>query len=190
MNNVSLGFAICGSFCTISSALQEIKTLKTIVKDIYPIISPIVATENTRFTNSEALKKELEEITGHKPIETITEAEPIGPKKPFDLLVVCPCTGNTLAKIANGITDTSVTMAVKAHIRNNKPVVIAVATNDALGASAKNIGSLLYMKNFYFVPLKQDDPIKKERSIVADFNMLIPTIEAATKQRQLTPIIK
>jgi dipicolinate synthase subunit B len=133
---------------------------------------------------------EVEEISGHKPILSIVEAEPIGPKKMFDILVVCPCTGNTLAKLNYGITDTSVTMAVKAHVRNNRPIVIAVATNDALSASAKNIGALLNRKNYYFVPFSQDDPLTKERSAIADFNLLEPTIISALDLRQYTPIIK
>ena len=166
LKNVKIGFAICGSFCTIAEALKRMRFLADKGYDVYPILSPIVAGENTRFTKAEDLLSEVEEICGHKPILSIVEAEPIGPKKMFDILVVCPCTGNTLAKLNYGITDTSVTMAVKAHVRNNRPIVIAVATNDALSASAKNIGALLNRKNYYFVPFSQDAPQAKPNSLV------------------------
>lgn len=190
MKKIKVGFAICGSFCTISNALEEMNKLIEHGYEIYPIISPIVSSEDTRFTNHITLKEKIEKLTGKKPIETIVSAEPIGPNKPFDVLAVCPCTGNTLAKLANGITDTSVTMAVKAHIRNNLPVVIALATNDALGASAKNIGALLNTRNFYFVPLRQDDPKNKERSVIADFLLLEDTILKAIDSKQTQPILK
>ena len=190
MSNIKLGFCICGSFCTIGSSLQEMRKLNEKGYEITAVLSPIVQTANTRFTNNEKLKKEIEEITGNPIICDVVAAEPIGPKKMFDVLTVCPCTGNTLAKLAAGITDTSVTMAVKAHIRNNKPVVIAPATNDALSCSSKNIGHLLNMKNYYFVPFSQDDPVAKERSMIADFSMLEETILASLEGRQITPIIK
>ncbi len=190
MSNIKLGFCICGSFCTIASSLNEMRKLKAKGYEITAVLSPIVQTANTRFTNCAELKKEIEEITGKPIICDIVSAEPIGPKKMFDVLTVCPCTGNTLAKLAAGITDTSVTMAVKAHIRNNKPVVIATATNDALSCSSKNIGHLLNMKHYYFVPFSQDDPKAKERSMIADFTLLEDTIIAALNSKQLTPIIK
>lgn len=190
MSNIKLGFCICGSFCTISSSLNEMRRLKAKGYEITAVLSPIVQTANTRFTKCEELKKEIEEITGKPIICDIVSAEPIGPKRMFDVLTVCPCTGNTLAKLAAGITDTSVTMAVKAHIRNNKPVVIAPATNDALSCSSKNIGYLLNMKHYYFVPFSQDDPLTKERSMIADFSLLEETILASLEGRQITPIIK
>ena len=190
MSSIKLGFCICGSFCTIASSLKQMRILKEKGYEITAVLSPIVQTANTRFTNSEKLKKEIEEITDKPIICDIVSAEPIGPKKMFDVLTVCPCTGNTLAKLATGITDTSVTMAVKAHIRNNKPVVIAPATNDALSCSSKTIGQLLNMKNYYFVPFSQDDPINKERSMIADFSMLEEAILASLEGRQITPIIK
>ncbi len=190
MSNLKIGFAMCGSFCTIANALIQLKELKNKGYDIYPIVSPIVYSTNTRFTVAEELINTLEDICGHKVIHTVEDAEPIGPKKMFDILVVCPCTGNTLAKLALGITDTAVTMAVKAHIRNNKPVVLALASNDALGTSAKNIGYLLNTKNYYFVPFSQDDPVLKERSMIADFNLLENTIKEALVEKQIEPIIK
>ncbi len=189
MTDLKLGFALCGSFCTIKEAVEQMKCLKEKEYDITPIFSEIVKSSDTRFTIAEELKKEVECICNKKIIDTIVAAEPIGPKKLFDVLVVCPCTGNTIAKLANGITDSTVTMAVKAHLRNNKPVILAIATNDALGGSAKNIGMLLNTKNIYFVPFRQDDPIKKEKSIIADYSLIEKTIEAALNGQQLSPII-
>ena len=187
---IKLGYAICGSFCTIENSVKEIRRLSTLGYDIYPILSPIVCSTDTRFGKAADLINALEEITGKKIINKIEQAEPIGPKKMFDILAVCPCTSNTMAKLAHGITDTSVTMAVKSHIRNDRPVVIAPATNDALGASAKNIGLLLNQKNIYFVPFAQDDPINKKRSMIADFSLLDETLKAALNGYQITPIIK
>lgn len=189
MSKYKIGYAICGSFCTINDSIIELKKLVRNNFDVYPIFSPIVYATDTRFTNAKKLADAAEEITGNKIITSIVEAEPIGPKKLFDILAVCPCTGNTLAKLVYGITDTCVTMSVKAHIRNNKPVVIAMATNDALGASAKNIGHLLNTKNFYFVPMRQDEPHNKERSVIADFSLLNATIDAALKGEQIKPIL-
>lgn len=188
MQKIKLGFALCGSFCTIKEAVEQIKYLKEKDFDVQPIFSEIVASSDTRFTKADELREKVEEITEKKVIKTIVEAEPIGPKKLFDALIVCPCTGNTLAKLANGITDSSVTMAVKAHLRNNRPVILAIATNDALGGSAKNIGSLLNMKNIYFVPFRQDDPIKKEKSIVADYSLIYDTLTQALVGKQVSPV--
>lgn len=190
MTKIKLGFAMCGSFCTISASLKELEKLVDAGYDVYPILSPIVQNTDTRFTDAKKLCETVESITGKKIIRTVADAEPIGPKKMLDILAVCPCTGNTLAKLAYGITDTSVTMAVKSHIRNNRPVVLAVATNDALSGSAKNIGYLLNMKNYYFVPLRQDDPLNKERSVIADFTLLEETIKSALNGEQQKPIIK
>lgn len=189
MTKYKLGFAMCGSFCTIKDALTELERLVALGYDVTPILSPIVYNTDTRFTKSADLINKIEDITGKKIIHSIEAAEPIGPKKMFDVLAICPCTGNTLAKLAYGITDTSVTMAAKAHIRNNRPVVLSIATNDALGSSAKNIGHLLNTKNYYFVPFNQDDPNAKERSIISDFSKLNNTIEAALNGEQLKPII-
>ncbi len=189
MQNIKLGFAMCGSFCTINDALNEMTELKNKGFDITPIFSEVVSKFDTRFTKAKELRDTVEELCENKVISSIVEAEPIGPKRMFDLLLVCPCTGNTLAKLANGITDSTVTMAVKAHLRNNKPVVLSIATNDALGGSAKNIGLLLNMKNIYFTPFRQDDPIKKEKSIIADFSKNYSTIIEALNGKQITPLL-
>lgn len=189
MTKQKLGFAMCGSFCTIKDALAELKKLVELGYDVTPILSPIVYNTDTRFTKATELIKEIETLTGKKVINSVAAAEPIGPKKMFDVLAICPCTGNTLAKLAYGITDTSVTMAAKAHIRNNLPVVLSIATNDALSASAKNIGQLLNTRNYYFVPFNQDDPHSKERSIISDFTKLHQTIQSALNGEQIKPII-
>ncbi len=189
MQKNRLGFALCGSFCTIKEAVEQIGKLKNIGYDIQPIFSEIVASSDTRFTNADDLRHNVEEICGKKIISSIVEAEPIGPKKLFDALIVCPCTGNTLAKLANGITDSTVTMAVKAHLRNNKPVILAIATNDALGASAKNIGALLNTKNIYFVPFGQDDAINKEKSMIADYELIYETLLNAFENKQISPLL-
>lgn len=190
MENLNVGFALCGSFCTIAQSVEQMKKLKEKNINIIPIMSPIVYQSNTRFYNNEKLKEDVENICNRKIIHDIVEAEPIGPKNLLDLLIVSPCTGNTLGKIANGITDTSVTMAVKAHLRNNKPVIIALATNDALGASAKNIGTLFNTKNIYFVPFGQDDPFSKSNSLIADFSLIYDTMLSSINGKQLQPIIK
>lgn len=156
--------------------------------EIYPIMSEIVYTTDTRFGRAEEFRTEIEGICGRKVLHTIPEVEPIGPKEALDLLVVAPCTGNTLSKIASGITDSSVTMAVKAQLRNQKPVVLALATNDALSGSAKSLARLSNVKNIYFVPMKQDDPVKKPTSLVADFSRLNETVRAAEQGDQLQPI--
>lgn len=189
MENITLGYAFCGSFCTIKQSLSALRALAALDYKIKPIMSQIVYTTDTRFGKSEDLIKEVEELCGEKIIHDIAAAEPIGPKNLLDLIVVSPCTGNTLAKIALGITDTPVTMAVKAHLRNNKPVVIAPATNDALGASAKNIGLLHNTKNIYFVPYCQDDPVSKNNSLVCDFGLIPKTVELALEGEQIQPVI-
>ncbi len=189
MNNITLGYAFCGSFCTIKQSLEALKKLADVGYNIIPIMSQVVFNTDTRFTKAEDLKNQVTQITGNEIISTIPEAEPIGPKNLLDIIVVSPCTGNTLSKLANGITDTSVTMAVKAHLRNNKPVVLSIATNDALGATAKNIGLLHNTKNIYFTPYKQDDPFSKNNSLVCDFSLLTKTVEYALKGEQIQPVI-
>lgn len=184
-----IGFALTGSSCNFSKVFPEIEKLTKEGADLYPIISQAVNTFDTRFGTADEWRQKLRKITGKEPIKTIVEAEPVGPKLDLDILVVVPCTGNTVGKLANGITDTSVTMAVKAHLRNNKPVVLAVATNDGLGASAKNIGMLINMKHIYFVPLGQDNPEKKPKSLVADFSQLKYTIEKALLGQQIQPVL-
>lgn len=189
LEGLKIGFAMCGSFCTFSKAFDTARRLKELGADVIPVMSFNACTINSRFGTAEENIKRFEEITGHKIICSISEAEPIGPKKLFDVLAVCPCTGNTLAKLAGGITDTPVTMAVKSHIRNSRPVILAVATNDALAAGAQNIGALLNRRCFYFVPFGQDDYEKKPRSIIADFNELPDTISDALDGIQKQPLM-
>ena len=189
MDRIRLGFAMTGSFCTFGKTVPQIEAIKDLGYDVFPIMSAMSYETDTRFGKAQDFIDRIEEICGHKIIHTIKEAEPIGPKALLDILVVAPCTGNTLGTLANGITDSSVTMAVKAHLRNQRPVVLAVSTNDALGASAKNIGVLLNQKNIYFVPMRQDDPLKKPQSIVADFGQIPQALECALKGLQLQPVI-
>jgi len=187
--NKRIGFAITGSFCTFETAIV---CVEHIVKEgalVTGILSNAADTTDTRFMTSANLKESLANITGRSIIRTIVEAEPIGPQKLFDLLIVLPATGNTLAKLAAGITDTTVTMAVKSHLRNNRPVVLAISTNDALGNNAKNIGLLLNTKNIYFVPFGQDDPGNKPKSIVFLKDRVIPAMAEAMEGRQLQPIL-
>ena len=184
-----IGFAITGSFCTISEAIIELERLAFLGANIYPILSTTVATTNTRFGRADDFKRRIELATARDCIDTIADAEPIGPKKLLDLLVIAPCTGNTLSKLANGITDTPVTMAAKAHLRNQLPVVLAIATNDGLAGSAKNLGLLLNTRNIYFVPFGQDDPEKKMTSLIARFGLIVPSIELALEGKQMQPIL-
>ncbi len=184
-----IGFAMCGSFCTLSRVIDEIVQLKKLNYDVVPIMSETLYSTDTRFGNATDFVEKVETICSHKVIHTIKDAEPIGPGKKFDLLVIAPCTGNTLAKLANGITDTSVTMSAKSHLRNKRPVLIAVSTNDGLGGSAKNIGFLLNYKNIFFVPMGQDDPQKKQNSIVADFSRIPDSVNAALKGCQIQPVL-
>lgn len=186
---LNMGFSICGSFCTIGNAIEEIKHLKGLGVNIYPIMSFNVTKTDTRFGKSSDIISTVENITENKIIDSIELAEPIGPEKKLDIMVVAPCTGNTLAKINNGITDTPVTMAVKAHIRNNKPVVIALATNDALGITLKNIGGLIIRKNMYFVPFGQDNYKSKPLSMVADFSQIEETVKFALAGEQIQPLL-
>lgn len=189
MNSIKTGYALCGSFCTIAQSLETLKRLSTKNYDITPIVSGAVATTNTRFGDCGVIIENIENICNKKVISSIKEAEPIGPKKLLDVLVVAPCTGNTLGKIALGITDTPVTMAVKAHLRNNRPVVLCIATNDALSGSAKNIGALLNTKNIYFVPFYQDNCLTKESSLIGDFDLIEDTVKAAMDGKQLQPLL-
>lgn len=180
-----LGFAFCGSFCTHQAALFELDRLLKEGYEIQPIFSESVDTTDTRFGKAEDLRKRVEEACRRPVISTIADAEPLGPKHPLDALVVCPCTGNTLAKLANGITDTPVCMAAKAHLRCDRPLLIALASNDALSANLKNIALLLQRKNLYFVPMRQDDPVAKPHSLVADFSLTSPALLAAMEGKQL-----
>ena len=186
---IKLGLCITGSFCTFKSILNAVDDLIANDYDVTPIFSFNVSTFDTRFFKQADFEKLIVEKTGKTPIKTIVDAEPIGTSKGFDLMLVAPCTGNTLAKIAYGITDTPVTMAVKAHLRNNRPVVLSVSSNDALGANAKNIGALLNMKNIYFVPFGQDAPFKKTNSLIADVSQIVPTCKEAIVGRQIQPLL-
>lgn len=188
MTKTTIGFAMCGSFCTFSKAFQQMKKLVELDYKVIPIMSQNAYSTNTRFGKAEEMVKTAEEITGEKVLHTTVETEPIGPKKMCDLLVIAPCTGNTLAKLSLGVTDTSVTMATKSHLRILRPTLLCVATNDALGASAQNIGRLMNTKNIYFVPMEQDDHIKKPNSLVADFSLIPECAEKALKGEQLQPI--
>jgi dipicolinate synthase subunit B len=185
----TIGFAICGSFCTFKSVFKEIENLTSLGYDVVPIMSENAFSFDTRFGEAKYWQDEFKRITKKDIIHTIKDAEPIGPKKLLDLLVIAPCTGNTLAKLANGISDTSVTLATKAHLRNARPLVIAVSTNDALSGAGKNIGSLLNYKNTYFVPFRQDSFKNKPCSCVADFTLLPKAIENALNGIQLQPIL-
>lgn len=189
MKKINIGYAFCGSFCTIKKSLEALKNLAETEVNIIPIMSEIVYSSDTRFIKAEDLRNQVEQICNNKIIHNIVEAEPIGPKNLLDLIVVSPCTGNTAAKIALGITDTPVTMAVKATMRNNNPVVLGIATNDALGASYKNIGILQNTKNIFFVPYRQDDPFGKNNSLVCDFDKLTKTVDFALKNKQLQPVV-
>lgn len=189
LKNKKIGFAITGSHCTLDIVIKQIEKLIQEGAEIFPILSPSISETDTRFGTAQQVKDRLELITGHKPITTIVEAEPVGPKKLIDTLVIAPCTGNTMAKLANGITDTSVLMAAKAHLRNQRPVVIAIATNDGLGANARNLGIILNMKNVYMVPFGQDNPAEKKNSLVAHWEMVPETVIAALKGKQIQPLL-
>lgn len=187
--NITAGFAICGSFCTFSKVLPCLEGLVQSGMNVIPILSQNAATMDTRFFKAQDFTDRVRMICQRELITTIPEAEPIGPKKLLDILVVAPCTGNTLGKLANGITDTPVTMATKSHLRNGRPVLIGVSTNDALGISARSIAMLENAKNIYFVPMRQDDPEKKPTSMVLDFSRIPEAIDAALEGRQLRPLI-
>lgn len=189
MNKMRVGFALCGSFCTFDKAFEAIGALKECGAKLTPIMSFCAASTDTRFGSAADVKARLRGLCGAEIIETIADAEPIGPKKLLDLLIVAPCTGNTLAKLACGIADTPVTMAVKSHLRNRGPVLVAVSTNDALAAAARNIGELLSRKGYFFVPMSQDAPFDKPTSVVADFSQLPAAARLAADGIQMQPII-
>lgn len=189
MEDKTIGFALCGSFCTHAKAMEALEQVKARFARVVPIVSQAVADTDTRFGNAHDLMREMERICNHRVISTVKAAEPIGPQKLLDLLIICPCTGNTLGKLAAGVTDTSVTMAAKAHLRNQRPLLIAPSTNDGLSTSAASIGSLLPRKYIYFVPFGQDDPVKKPTSLVADFSQVADAASAALDGRQLQPIL-
>lgn len=189
MRDLTIGFAMCGSFCTFQPVLSQLETLRETYPNIIPIQSEESYQTDTRFGSAASFREALARICGHEVLHTLTDVEPLGPKALLDLLIVCPCTGNTLAKLAAGIADTPVTLAVKAHLRNERPVVLAVSTNDALAGNAASIGQLLNRRHYYFVPFRQDAPEKKPRSMVADFAKLTDTVTAALEGRQIQPIV-
>ncbi len=188
MNKVRVGYAMCGSFCTIEKSIEQMKNLIDMGYEVIPIMSKNLYETDTKFGKAKDIIDEVESICLKKIINEITLAEPIGPKNMTDIMVVSPCTGNTLSKLARAITDTPVTMAVKSHLRGQKPVLIALATNDALSNSAKNLGAMLNVKNIYFVPMHQDDISNKPNSLVARFDLLLPSVEQALKGKQMEPI--
>ena len=189
MIDQTVGFAVCGSFCTHAKAMEALEQVKARFSTVIPIVSECTAATDTRFGPAHELMREMERICDRRVISSIREAEPIGPKKLLDLLIIAPCTGNTLGKLACGITDTAVTMAAKAHLRNQRPLLIAPSTNDGLTASAPNLGALLSRKYIYFVPFGQDDPVRKPASLVADFSQVADAAQAALEGRQLQPLL-
>ena len=189
MKTERVGFAFCGSFCTHEQVLRAYDQVTGQYETVIPIVSEISQSSNTRFGKAENFITHIETAAGRQVIDSIEAAEPIGPKRLLDVLVIAPCTGNTLAKLAAGVTDSTVTMAAKAHLRNGRPVVLAIATNDGLSANAKNIGELLVRRGYYYVPYGQDDPQRKPCSLIADFSRIPQTIEAALLGEQIQPIL-
>ncbi len=189
MQKLSVGFAMCGSFCTFDAAVAALRAVKEQYETVIPIMSETSFHTDSRFGPAETFISQIEQICGQKIRKSIPEVEPFGPKKLLDALIIAPCTGNTISKLANGIADTAVTLACKSHLRNARPVILAVSTNDALGANAKNIGSLMARKQFYFVPFGQDSYTEKPNSMVADMDQIVSTVEAALQGRQLQPVL-
>ena len=189
LKGLKIGYALTGSFCTFERTFEQAERLAELGAELVPIMSETAASVSTRFGSAEENVRRLRDICGRDVIMSVADAEPIGPKAMTDIMVVAPCTSNTAAKLAGSITDTAVTMAVKSHLRSGKPIVLAIASNDSLLGSARNIGELFNRKNYYFVPMMQDDIMRKPNSLVADFHMLIQTIEAALEGVQLRPII-
>lgn len=189
LKGLKIGYIMTGSFCTFSQSFEQARCLKEMGAELIPIMSEHATSIDTRFGTAEENRAKLREIAGREIITTISDAEPIGPKDMTDLMIVAPCTSNTAAKLANGITDNTATMAVKSHLRTGKPVLLAIASNDSLLGSAKNLGELFNRKNYYFVPMVQDDWVKKPASLVAEFSMIPQAAEAAMKGIQLRPII-
>ncbi len=187
---LQIGVAITGSFCTFEKTLTALEGLIDKKYHVIPIFSEKTSTLDNRFTKAADFVKKVQDITGEQGIFTIPEAEPIGPKGYLDALVIAPCTGNTLAKLSHGITDSPVLMAAKAHLRNEKPLIISISTNDALGMNFKNLGELMNIKNIYFVPFGQDNPEKKTNSMISHMELIPETIESALRHKQLQPVIR
>ncbi len=190
LKGINVGFALTGSFCTFAKTFTELEKLVETGAEVFPLFSDSTQRIESRFGKPSEYLERIQKITGRMPMRSISEVEQIGPKGLFDIMVICPCTGNTVAKLANGITDTPALMGAKAHLRNNRPLVLSISTNDALGMNMKNIGLLLNTKNIYFVPFGQDNPVKKENSLVAHVNLLIPTLEHALEGKQYQPVVK
>ncbi len=190
MSKKCIGYAMCGSFCTFSKAIDQMKKLIDLGYDVLPIMSTTAYSTDTRFGKAKDFISQIEEMTKKKIVNSISKAEPIGPKKMCDLLLISPCTGNTLGKISQGITDTPVTMAAKSHLRVLKPLLLCVATNDGLGASAQNIGRLLNTKNVFFVPMSQDDPENKPNSLVSHFELIPQCVEKGLSRTQCQPVFR
>ena len=188
LNDINIGLAITGSFCNFPRVKGLIEDLKNEKANVIPIVSDVANTYDTRFFVRDNFIEMVERETGNKVISSIVDAEPIGPKDMLDVLLIAPCTGNTIAKLANGITDSPVLMAAKSHQRNNKPIVIGVSTNDGLGSNFKNIGELYNTKNYYFVPFKQDNFKSKPKSLVLDYTKVVDTIKYALNGRQIGPL--
>ena len=184
MEHKTVGFAVCGSFCTHHRAMEALEAVKARYDHVIPIVSEVVADTDTRFGTAHDLMREMERICDHRVIATQKEAEPIGPKGLLDLLIIAPCTGSTLGKLACGIADTTVTLAAKAHLRNCRPILLAPSTNDGLAASARNLGQLMARKYIYLVPFRQDDPEEKPASLVADFSLVADAAQAALEGRR------
>lgn len=182
---MKIGYAFTGSFCTFKKSLNALKELVEKGYDVYPIMSETSYNTDTRFGLAKDFREKIKEITNHEIIHTIEQAEPIGPKKLFDILCIVPCTGNTLAKLSNGIADTAVTMSAKSHLRNSRPVIVGVSTNDALGTAAKNIGNLMNYKNYYFVPFGMDDCVNKTKSMVCDFDLVCDTVDKVANGKEI-----
>ncbi len=189
MKGKKIGFCVTGSFCTLDAVLPQIKLLKEEGAELFPVFSTAITTTDTRFTTARAFREKVVDITGREPVDTIVEAEPFGPVRKMDLMIIAPCTGNTLAKLVNGITDTPVLMASKAHLRNQRPLLIAVATNDGLGNNARNIGMALNLKNVFLVPIFQDNPSKKPNSLVSDMTQILEASGRAMEKSQIQPVL-
>ena len=183
-----IGYALCASYCTVKDSLIQMQSLVDTGYDVLPIISERLFEHDSRFATAREVCDRIERITGRTPIHTIREAEPLGPKTPLDALIVAPLSGNTMAKVALGITDSAVTMAIKAHLRADRPTLFALATNDAMSQNLKNLGALLSRKSVYFVPMQQDDPERKPYSLVADFTKIPGALAAAMLGKQLRPL--
>jgi len=189
MKHETIGFALCGSFCTFDKAFAALEMLRQSYDNIIPIVSETTAQTDSRFGPAEYHLARLQEICGRRVLCTQEDVEPFGPKKTLDALIIAPCTGNTLAKLSHGIADNVVTLAAKAHLRNGRPIILGISSNDALAAGAENIGRLLNRKHYYFVPFYQDSPIGKPTSLVADLQLLTPTLDLALRGRQLQPLL-